>query len=346
MRKPRGSQVSRPKKGTLEKLLGSDTRAELLTFFHGNPKTADSLDGLAARLGRKTRDLENDLSELVEIGLLREQRIYSLNPDRDVTLQKEISEELKETTAMQEQEPLEEVSRELTGIEIIDHIVPSGIPSPAMLLFLGDPGTAKRELSLEFVARSLKRKRPVVYLALEESPEEIRASLTAIEPDLTKPERSRNLVVIDCYSPQIGMMSKEDLSADPNNLSELSIVVSKALPAGDKSQGLFVLDSLDTLIRKRGLTSSLELVRTLRAKTRAAKFDSIVTLNRQAFPTAILAAVQESVDGVFEMKVQEEPRGLARYLRVPKMRGASHHTTWTAYELDFKGPPRAVKAKG
>jgi KaiC/GvpD/RAD55 family RecA-like ATPase len=140
--------------------------------------------------------------------------------------------------------------------------------------------------------------------------------------------------MIDCYSPQIGMASNEELSADPNNLSELSIAVSKALE--NRTEGLFVLDSLDTLIRKRGIASSLELIRTLRAKTRIVKFDSIVTLNRQAFPTAILAAVQESADGVFEMKVQEETSGLTRYFRVPKMRGTSHHSAWRAYELDFK----------
>lgn len=328
------------KKGTLEKLLGSDIRAELLTYFHGNPKTADSLEGLATRLGKKAPELEDDLSELVEVGLLREQRIYSLNPDRDVTLQKEISDELKETTERQEREPLEEVTRELTGIEIVDYVVPSGIPSPVMLLLMGDPGTGKRELCLELVAKSLRRERRVVYLALEESPEEIRASLSMIGVDVTRPEKSRSFVVIDCYSPQIGMVSKEEFFADPNNLSELSIVVSKALPSGSNIQGLFVLDSLDTLIRKRGLTSSLELVRTLKAKTRMAKFDSIVTLNRQAFPTAILAATQEGVDGVFEMKVQEDPMGLTRYFRVPKMRGASHHTAWVTYELDFKAPSK------
>lgn len=88
------------------------------------------------------------------------------------------------------------------------------------------------------------------------------------------------------------------------------------------------LDSLDTLIMKRGLSSSLEFIRTTRAKTRMPKFDSIVTLNRQAFPTAILAAVQESVDGVFEMKVQEEQTGLRRYLRV-----------------DFKGMIKTAKGK-
>lgn len=338
--------MSTIKKGTLGKLLGSDTRAELLTFFHSNPRTADSLEGLAVRLGRKSNEIENDLAELVEIGLLREQRIYSLDPDRDVTLQREISDELKETTAQQEQEPLEEVTREVTGIEIIDHIVPSGIPSSLMLLIMGDPGTAKRELCLEFVARDLRRKRRVVYLTLEQSPEEIRASLNEMGNlgppvgPLARPERMRDLVMIDCYSTQIGMTSEEELSADPNNLSELSIAVSKAIE--NRTQGLFLLDSLDTLIRKRGLASSLELIRTLRAKTRIAKFDSIVTLNRQAFPTAILAAAQESVDGVFEMKVQEEPSGLARYFRVPKMRGTQHHSAWRAYEVDFKTPVKTT----
>jgi len=334
------------KKGALGRLLGSDTRAELLTFFHGNPRTADSLEGLATRLGRKSTEIETDLSELVEIGLLRERRIYSLDPDRDVTLQREISEELKETTAQQEREPLEEATKDLTEIEIIDHIVPSGIPSPAMLLIMGDPGTAKRELCLEFIARCLRRKHRVVYLALDESPGEIRASLTQasnlgpLAGSLAQTERLRDLVMIDCYSSQIGMTSDEELNVDPNNLSELSITASKALE--NKTQGLFALDSLDTLIRKRGLASSLEFIRTLRAKTRIAKFDSIVTLNRQAFPTAILAAVQESVDGVFEMKVEEEPSGLTRYFRIPKMRGTQHHTAWRAYELDFRAP---VKTK-
>lgn len=329
----------------LERLLGSDTKAELLTFFHGNPRNVDTLEGLAVRLGRKTAELERDLNELVEIGLLRERRIYSLDPDRDVTLQREISHELRETTARQEQEPLEEVTSEPTGIDVIDHIVPSGIPSPMMFLILGDPGTGKRELCLEFVAKTLRATRHVVYVALEEYPDEIRSSLSALGGDAMRTETLHNLVAIDCYSPQIGMASKEQISADPNNLSELSIAVSKALPSGHETRGLFVLDSLDTLIMKRGLSSSLEFIRTTRAKTRLPKFDSIVTLNRQAFPTAILAAVQEGVDGVFEMKVQEEETGLRRYLRVPKMRGASHHTLWVPYELDFKGMIKTAKGK-
>ena len=341
----RGSRVSALKKGALKKLLDSDSKAELLTFFHGNPKTADSLEGLATRLGRKPTEVESDLDELVEIGLLREQKIYSLDPDRDASLQKEISDELKETTARQESEPIEEVTRGLTEIEMIDQIIPSGIPSPLMLVLMGDPGTAKRELCLEFVSKALRRKRPVVYVALEDYPDEVRDSLAAIGEDLAQPEGARDLAVIDCYSPQIGMASKEEYYADPNNLSELSIVVSKALPPGTKTLGLLVLDSLDTLIQKRGLNSSLEFIRTLRAKTKIAKFDSIVTLNRQAFPTAILAAIQESVDGVLEMKVQEEPTGLNRYLRIPKMRGTSHHTSWMPYDLDFKGAPRATRGK-
>jgi KaiC/GvpD/RAD55 family RecA-like ATPase len=328
------------KKGALERLLGSDTRAELLTFFHSNPRTADSLEALATRLGRKPSEIAEDVSELVEIGLLRERRIYSLDPDRDVTLQREISDELKETTAQQEQEPVEEATRNLTGIDIIDHILPSGIPSSTMLLIMGDPATGKRELCLEFAAKYLARKHRVIYLTLEESVEEVHASLARLGGSAhhtgtsVRSEVLRDLVMIDCYSSQIGMPSDQELNADPNNLPELSITVSKALE--NMKQGIFILDSLDTLIRKKGLGSSLEFIRTLRAKTRFAGFDFVVTLNRQAFPPAILAAVHETVDGVFEMKIEEEPSGLVRYFRVPKMRGTPHSTAWVAYELDFK----------
>ena len=336
--------MSTTKRDLLARLVGSDTRARLLTHFHAEPKTTDTLDGLAQKLGISPGELEADLLELVKIGVIREQRVsvYSFDATRDAYLRKEISEELNESTRRQEQEPPEEVVRIPIGIGLIDDIVPAGIPSPMMLLLMGDPGSGKRELCLEFVARRLRSDQRVVYLTLEQSPEEIRASLSAM-PDLGKlkgslsrPERLPDLVMIDCYSPQIGVVSDEGLFADPNNLSELSIAVSKALE--NRNHGLFVLDSLDTLILKRGLTSSLELIRTLRAKARAARFDSIITLNRQGFPTAILAAVQESVDGVFEMKVQEEPTGLTRYFRVPKLRGGLHHTAWTKYDLDFRAP--------
>lgn len=42
----------------------------------------------------------------------------------------------------------------------------------------------------------------------------------------------------------------------------------------------------------------------------------------------------KGVDGVFEMKVEEETSGLARYIRISKMMGVKHSTAWTKFDID------------
>src|SRR6266705_2088137 len=75
----------------LEKLIGSETKAELLMYFHNNPDSANTLESIATNLQRKAHDIERDVSDLVELGLLEEVRFISFNKDRDEELQKEIS---------------------------------------------------------------------------------------------------------------------------------------------------------------------------------------------------------------------------------------------------------------
>jgi archaellum biogenesis ATPase FlaH len=59
----------------------------------------------------------------------------------------------------------------------------------------------------------------------------------------------------------------------------------------------------------------------------------VINMNRKAFPTAILAAVQDIVDCVIEMKIEEKTNGLHNYMRVSKAKGFKHITTWTPYQV-------------
>jgi KaiC/GvpD/RAD55 family RecA-like ATPase len=69
-------------------------------------------------------------------------------------------------------------------------------------------------------------------------------------------------------------------------------------------------------------------------------------MNRKAFHPAIIAAAQEIVDGVIEMKIEEEQSGLVRYLRVLKMKGCRHTTSWVPIEVDdFRGVLPAKKTE-
>ena len=323
------------KNDLLEKLIGSETKAELLMYFHDNPDSTDTVEGLAAKVHRKPVEIERDVSDLVELGLLQEVRVISFNKNRDEELQREISKRLISPGSFEEQGA--SPARELTGIGIVDALLPDGYPSGSAVLVMGDPSTGKTTLIVQLVVEALRRGKDVVYATLDDFPDSVRDSmrLMGLDPKNFELEERRKLVFIDCYSFLVGVKSQEQYSEDPQRLSDLSIVVSKALSEShDPSNVLLALDSMTTLIQRSGVRPSFDFLHTLVAKVRSCKAGCVASLSRKAFHPAIIAAIQDKVDGVIEMKAEDTKDGLSRYIRIPKMKGARHITAWTPYDRD------------
>ncbi len=96
-------RVERPSKAELiEKLIGSETKAELLMFFHENPESTDTVEEIAKRIHRSSKEIEHDLADLVDLGLIHEVRILSYNKARDQELQREISKRLTSPSPLDE----------------------------------------------------------------------------------------------------------------------------------------------------------------------------------------------------------------------------------------------------
>jgi KaiC/GvpD/RAD55 family RecA-like ATPase len=324
-----------PRNDLLEKLIGSETKAELLMYFHDNPNTTDTVEGIATKIRRKPKEIDRDVSDLVELGLLQEVRVISFNKARDQELQKEISQRLVSPGSFEE--TLTSSSRDLTGVGMIDSLLPDGYPSSSVVLVMGDPATGKTTLLIQLVVEALKRGRNVVYATLDDFPDSIRDSmkLMGVNPNDYEVEGRRKLVFIDCYSFLVGVKSQEQYSEDPQRLSDLSIVVTKALSeARDSGNVLLAMDSLTTLIQRSGVRPSFDFLHTLIAKIRSNRASCVTSLSRKAFHPAIIAAIQDKVDGVIEMKVEDTKDGFARFIRVSKMKGAQHVTTWTPYNRD------------
>jgi len=53
------------------KLMGTEIKAELLRLFHMNPGILDTVEGIARRVGRMPKEVETEISTLVELGVLR-----------------------------------------------------------------------------------------------------------------------------------------------------------------------------------------------------------------------------------------------------------------------------------
>ena len=319
----------------LEKLIGSETKAELLMYFHDNPDSTDTVEGIAAKIRRKPKEIERDVSDLVELGLLQEVRVISFSKDRDQELQKEISQRLVSVGSFEETSTSS--SRDLTGVVMIDSLLPDGYPSSSVVIVMGDPATGKTTLLIQLVVEALKKGRNVVYATLDDFPDSIRESmkLMGVNPRDYEVEGRRKLVFIDCYSFLVGVRSQEQYSEDPQRLSDLSIVITKALSeARESTNVLLAMDSFTTLIQRSGVRPSFDFLHTLIAKVRSNRASCVTSLSRKAFHPAIIAAIQDKVDGVIEMKVEDTKDGLARFIRVSKMKGVKHITTWTPYDRD------------
>ena len=79
-----------------EKLIGTEIKAELLRLFHMNPGILDTVESIARRIGRIAKDVESEISTLVELGVLRKGRfgnldVVSLNMSKDREIQKKIA---------------------------------------------------------------------------------------------------------------------------------------------------------------------------------------------------------------------------------------------------------------
>ncbi len=305
-------------------------------YFHNNPDSANTLDTIAAKLQRKPEDIARDVSDLVELGLLEEVRFISFNKDRDVELQKELSQRFSSAGLFEDQPTL---SHDPTGVEIIDLMIPQGYPTGSAVLLMGDPATGKTTLLLQLAVEALKKGRDVVYAALDDFPNGVRESmrLMGLETKNFEIEGRRKLVFIDCYSFLVGVKSEEQYSEDPQRLSDLSITISKALSESRNPSGvLLAMDSLTTLIQRSGVRPSFDFLHTLVAKIRSSRASFLGSLSRKAFHPAIIAAMQDKMDGVIELKAEDTVQGLSRFIRVPKMKGAQHITAWTPYDRDSK----------
>lgn len=77
----------------IQQLLSSDTKADLLTLFRKNPGLIDTLEGVARRIGRRSNSVEVEVSDLMNLGILRKKKFGSQEAIfRDEQKDKEVQE--------------------------------------------------------------------------------------------------------------------------------------------------------------------------------------------------------------------------------------------------------------
>ncbi len=78
------------------KLLATESTGDLLVVFHRNPGLIDTIDGVARRIGRTGREIESDVKQLVDLGILKTRKIGN---SEVIVLDRQKDREILETVA-------------------------------------------------------------------------------------------------------------------------------------------------------------------------------------------------------------------------------------------------------
>ena len=87
-------------RGISQKLLGSDVKLEILALFHESPGLVDRIDGVSRRIGRSAGEIEADVKDLIDIGILQTEtsqnsKVIYYDQKNDAEIQKQISYRLR-----------------------------------------------------------------------------------------------------------------------------------------------------------------------------------------------------------------------------------------------------------
>jgi circadian clock protein KaiC len=220
-----------------------------------------------------------------------------------------------------------------TGINGLDEITGGGLPKGRPTLVAGNAGCGKTLLAMEFLVQgAIKYDKPGVFVAFEETPQDLESNFSSLGYDLPDLIRRRKLAIEYVY---IERSEIEETGA--YDLEGLFIRLAYAI---DKVKAKrIVLDTIEVLFS--GLTNTAILRAEIRRLFRWLKersITAIVTGERGESGLLTRFGLEEYVaDCVIMLDHRVHDQVSTRRLRVVKYRGSSHGTSEYPFLIDEKG---------
>jgi len=207
------------------------------------------------------------------------------------------------------------------GIKKLDEMIGGGIPEGHVILLGGNTGSGKTTIAMQFLQCGFERKESGVYVALEESPTQIKKTALEHGWDFEKAEK-RNL---------LRFVTTGLIDIDPNKL--LYNIMNQL---EDVRAKLLVLDSVSSLESATLDRNSVrELLIQLTAYAKSKGICVVMTYLTSAMfgaPVGQLMGSDESseirlssiVDGIILTRYVERDQSIRKLIGVLKMRGSPH----------------------
>jgi len=225
-----------------------------------------------------------------------------------------------------------ELPKSLTGIYGLDQITNGGLPKGRATLICGGTGTGKTMLAMEFLYRGItKYEEPGVFMAFEESTNDLTTNVTSLGFDLEVLVSEKKLVL-----DYVAVNAEEIVEAGGYNLDALFIRLGAAIDSVQAKR--VVLDTIESLF------SSLPNPTIVRAELRRLfrwlkdKGVTAVVTGESGVGNFTREGIEEYVsDCVINLTLHIDNGLASRGLRIVKYRGSNHGANEYPFVIDRDG---------
>lgn len=219
-----------------------------------------------------------------------------------------------------------------TGIEGLDQITEGGLPKGRPTLICGTAGCGKTLMSMEFLVRGIiNYNEPGVFMAFEETSEELKENVASLGFDLDKLQQENKLKI-----DHVRIERDEIEETGEYDLEGLFIRLGHAIDSVGAKR--VVLDTIESLFS--GLSNNIILRSELRRLFRWLKekgVTAIVTAERGSDSLTRHGLEEYVADCVILLDNRIQNQITTRRLRIVKYRGTTHGTNEYPYLIDEKG---------
>ncbi|MEM3564452.1 MAG: ATPase domain-containing protein [Candidatus Jordarchaeaceae archaeon] len=208
------------------------------------------------------------------------------------------------------------IHKHKTGINGFDIWVGEELPSGNYLI-LGPPKVGKTIFVNQIAYLSALAKRPVVYVTLDGSPENIKWRMKEFNWDVEPFEKGNLFQFVDGFTFWYAYPQKRSNEFSVESLTNISKLLSVIVEAHNKtgSNGIIILNSLSTLLEHAEFQKSYSFMTGLKALAEERNCLGFAVLTSGMHPEMQINAFKHIVDGVIEMQFQTEKEKTTRKIR-------------------------------
>jgi len=201
------------------------------------------------------------------------------------------------------------------------------IPRGSQLLIIGPPGVIKTVLALRYLADRLQHDEPALFATTLWSPMQVRDTIS--EFGEKKGKSALNIVDgVSCVTAQ----SSQETFAFQNlyDLNTINLVLQQTI--AEMNNGHLCLDNLTTLMTYSAPLSVIKFLQVLCARVKDSGVTGLYLLETGVHTEEVVNTLRFSVDGVIEVRDEEEKNQLVHKIRLAHLRGIQVDTRWLVYE--------------